>query len=129
MQKYAEFMLIPKNGGHWVHIWIFSGSSRIQIRKKWLNQLKNFFSTHCKEYYFASFCWWIPSSCENLCNLLQDSSFANCLNRLWFYFKNTREIIPFLSRVLEPNLQPIYSGVVEGIDGRHIVGAAHPSPS
>jgi hypothetical protein len=45
------------------------------------------------------------------------------------YNKNTREIIPFLSRVLEPNLQIIYSGVVEGIDGRHIVGAARPSPS
>ncbi len=37
----------------------------MQIRKKWLNQLKNFFNKHFKEYYLASFCWWIPSSCEN----------------------------------------------------------------
>jgi hypothetical protein len=42
----------------------------MQIRKKWLNQLKNFFNKHFKEYYLASFCWWIPSSCENHCNLL-----------------------------------------------------------
>ncbi len=32
---------------------------------KWLNQLKNFFNKHFKEYYLASFCWWISSSCEN----------------------------------------------------------------
>ncbi len=41
--------------GHGVHIWIFFGNSRMQIRKKWLNQLKNFFNKHCKEYYLASF--------------------------------------------------------------------------
>ncbi len=41
----------------------------MQIRKKWLNQLKNFINKHFKEYYLASFCWWIPSSCENHCNL------------------------------------------------------------
>jgi hypothetical protein len=41
----------------------------MQIRKKWLNQLKNFFNKHFNEYYLASFCWWIPSSCENHCNL------------------------------------------------------------
>jgi hypothetical protein len=30
----------------------------MQIRKKWLNQLKNFFNKHFKEYYLASFfCW------------------------------------------------------------------------
>ncbi len=33
--------------------WVFLGSSRIQTNK------------HCKEYYVAYFCWWIPSSCEN----------------------------------------------------------------
>ncbi len=48
---------------------VFFGSSRMQIRKKWLNQLKNFFNKHFKEYYLASFCWWIPSSCENHCTL------------------------------------------------------------
>ncbi len=42
----------------------------MQIRKKWLNPLKNFFNKHFKEYYLASSCWWIPSSCENRCNLL-----------------------------------------------------------
>jgi hypothetical protein len=31
------------------------GNSRMQIRKKWLNQLKNFFNKHFKEYYLASF--------------------------------------------------------------------------
>ena len=34
------------------------------------NQLKNFFNKHFKEYYLASFSWWIPSSCENHCSLL-----------------------------------------------------------
>jgi hypothetical protein len=29
----------------------------LQIRKKWLNQLKNFFNKHFKEYYLASFRW------------------------------------------------------------------------
>jgi hypothetical protein len=29
----------------------------MQIRKKWLNQLKNLCSKHFKEYYLASFCW------------------------------------------------------------------------
>ncbi len=46
------------------------GNNRMQIRKKWLNQLKNFFNKHFKEYYLASFCWWIPSSCENHCTLM-----------------------------------------------------------
>ncbi len=45
-------------------------SSRMQIRKKWLYQVKNFFNKHFKEYYLASFCWWISSSCENHCNLM-----------------------------------------------------------
>ncbi len=53
-----------------VHIWVYFGNSRMQIDKKWLNQLKNFFNKHFKEYYLASFCWWIPSSCENHCNLM-----------------------------------------------------------
>jgi hypothetical protein len=51
-------------------MWVFFGNSRMQIRKKWLNQLKNFFNKHFKEYYLASFCWWIPSSCENHCTLV-----------------------------------------------------------
>jgi hypothetical protein len=42
----------------------------MQNRKNWLNQLKNFFYKHFKEYYLASFCWLIPSSCENHCNLV-----------------------------------------------------------
>ena len=46
------------------------GISIMQIRKQWLNQLKNFFNKHFEEYYLASFCWWIPSSCESHCNLL-----------------------------------------------------------
>jgi hypothetical protein len=40
-----------------------------KIRKKWLIQMKRLFNIHCKEYYAATFCWWIPSSCENRCNL------------------------------------------------------------
>ncbi len=31
------------------------GNMRMQIRKKWLNPLKNFFNKHFKEYYLASF--------------------------------------------------------------------------
>jgi hypothetical protein len=42
----------------------------MQIRKKWLNQLKNLLNKPFKEYYLASFCWWIPSRCENHCTLL-----------------------------------------------------------
>jgi hypothetical protein len=42
----------------------------MQILKKWLNQLKNFFNKHFKEYYLASFCWWIPSSYEIHCTLM-----------------------------------------------------------
>ncbi len=57
--------------GHGVHIWVFFGNSIMKIRKKWLNQLKNFFNKHFKEYYLASFCLWIPSSCEKHCNLLR----------------------------------------------------------
>jgi hypothetical protein len=40
---------IKKFWGHGVHIWEFFGNSRMQIRKKWLNQLKNFFNKHFKE--------------------------------------------------------------------------------
>ncbi len=56
--------------GHGVHIWVFFGNNIMQIHKKWLNQLKNFFNKHFKEYSLESFCWWIPSSCENHCNLI-----------------------------------------------------------
>ncbi len=28
--------------GRWVHIRVFLGSSRMRIREKWLNKLKNF---------------------------------------------------------------------------------------
>ena len=59
---------------HGVHIGVFFGNSRMQIRKKWLNQLKNIFYKHFIEYYLASFCWWIPSSCENHCTLLHNQS-------------------------------------------------------
>ncbi len=55
--------------GSWSTYMSIFGNSIMQIRKKWLNQLKNFFNKHFKEYYLASFCWWIPSSCENHCNL------------------------------------------------------------
>ncbi len=51
----------------------------MKIRKKWLNQLKNFFNKHFKEYYLASFCWWIPSSCENHCTLIPTFQ-CTCLN-------------------------------------------------
>ncbi len=37
-------------GGHWV-----LESLRMQIHKKWLNQLKNVFNKHFKEYYLATF--------------------------------------------------------------------------
>ncbi len=56
--------------GHRVHIWVYVRTSRMQIRKKWLNQLKNFFYKRFWEYYLASFCWWISSSCENHCTLI-----------------------------------------------------------
>jgi hypothetical protein len=46
----------------------------MQILKNWLNQSENFFNKHFKEYYLASFCWWIPSSCENHCNLMNTNS-------------------------------------------------------
>ncbi len=42
----------------------------MQIRKKWLNQLKDFFNKHFWEYYLSSFYWWISLSCENHCNLM-----------------------------------------------------------
>ncbi len=61
---------LNKFWGHWVHIWVFIRTSRMQIRKKCLNQLKNFFNKHFWEYYLASFCWWISSSCENHCYLV-----------------------------------------------------------
>ncbi len=59
--------------GHWVHM---------QIRKKWLNQLKNFFYKHFWEYYLESFCWWISSSCENHCTILYSPSFTEYLSML-----------------------------------------------
>jgi hypothetical protein len=34
----------------------------MQIRKKWLNQLKKILNKHLNEYYLASFCWRIFSS-------------------------------------------------------------------
>ncbi len=37
--------------------------------KTWA-QLHSSVHKHFKEYYLASFCWWIPSSCENHCNLV-----------------------------------------------------------
>ncbi len=43
----------------------------MKIRKKMLNQLKNFFNKHFWEYYLASFRWWISSSCEIHCTLMQ----------------------------------------------------------
>ena len=75
--KFCEFWIIicqkrTKNfWGHWVHIWVYVRTSRMQIRKKWLNQLKNFFNKRFREYYLASFCWWISSSCENHCTLMR----------------------------------------------------------
>ncbi len=59
--------------GSWSAYMRIFGNSRMQICKKWLNQLKNFFNKHFKEYYLASSCWWIPSSCENHCTLLNTS--------------------------------------------------------
>ncbi len=41
--------------GHWVHIWVDVRTSRMQISKKWINQLKNFFNKTFWEYYLASF--------------------------------------------------------------------------
>ncbi len=35
-----------------------------------LTNWKTFFNKHFWEYYLASFCWWISSSCENHCTLL-----------------------------------------------------------
>jgi hypothetical protein len=74
--KFCEFWILichkrtKKFWGHWVHIWVYVRTSRMKIRKKWLNQLKNFFTKHFWEYYLASFWWWISSSCENHCTLV-----------------------------------------------------------
>ncbi len=38
--------------GHWVptvHIWVFFGNSKMQIRKKWLNQFKQKFTTRFRK--------------------------------------------------------------------------------
>ncbi len=47
--------------------------------------MKNFFYKHFKEYYLAPFCWWIPSSCENHCNLMCSLGLypwiVNCLKK------------------------------------------------
>ncbi len=51
-------------------VWVLFGTNKMRIRKKWRMQLKNLFNKHFWEYYLASFCWWIPSSCENHCNLV-----------------------------------------------------------
>ncbi len=59
--------------GSWSTYMSIFGNIRMQIRKKWPNQFKNFFNKHFKEYYLAAFCWWIPSSCENHCTLLPTS--------------------------------------------------------
>ncbi len=62
--KFCEFWILlcqkrtKKFWGHWVHIWVYVRTIIMQIRKKWLNQLKNFFNKHVWEYYLASFCWW-----------------------------------------------------------------------
>ncbi len=50
--KFCEFWILicqkrtKKIWGHWVHIWVYVRTNRMQIRKKWLNQLKTFFSKH-----------------------------------------------------------------------------------
>ncbi len=44
MQRKKE----KKNWGHWIHLWVFLGTSRMQIHKKLLNQLKNLFNKHFK---------------------------------------------------------------------------------
>ena len=75
--RFLDTHMLKKFWGHGVHIWVFFGNSRMQIRKKWLNQLENFFYKHCKEYYLASFGWWIPSSCENHSNLFLSISWLN----------------------------------------------------
>ncbi len=49
---------------------IYVRISRMRIRRKWLDRLKNFCNNHFWEYYLASFCWWISSSCENHCTLM-----------------------------------------------------------
>ncbi len=64
-----------KNFGVMEYIIVFFGNSRMQNCKKWLNQLKNFFNKYFKECYLASFCWWIPSSCENHCNLVRNAAY------------------------------------------------------
>jgi hypothetical protein len=42
--------------GSWSTYMSIFGNSRMQIRKKWLNQWKDFFNRYFKEYYLASFC-------------------------------------------------------------------------
>jgi hypothetical protein len=96
--------------GHGVHIWVFFENIRMQIRKKWLNQLKNFFNKHFKEYHLTSFCWWIPSSCENHCNLVFNSTVPNIRGHfVGYHFSNTRHdkesLIDYLLRKILRNIR------------------------
>ncbi len=59
----------------------------MQIRKKWLNQMKNFFDKHFWEYYLASFCWWISSSCENHCTLVSSYYTDQKENQIFLIYK------------------------------------------
>jgi hypothetical protein len=61
------------------------------------NQMENFFDKHLKEYYLASFCRWIPSSCENHCNLLDTcSNSSNSNSNSRFVYGIEKGLIPSL---------------------------------
>ncbi len=66
----------------------------MQNPKKWLNQLKNFFNKRFWEYYLASFCWWISSSCENHCTLVST----------YFFWKMASKLNSNLEYLLQPEL-------------------------
>ncbi len=74
----------------------------MQIRKKWLNQLKNFFNKHFKEYYFAFFWRWVPSSCENHCTLIYMYTYITVLDNWGVgggaiddFCENEKKVFPF----------------------------------
>ncbi len=87
VRSYPRCPILPR---FTVHIWVYVRTSRMQIRKKWLNQLKNFFNKHFWEYYLASFCWWISSSCENHCTLVQShiwlTTSSYCTVHIWWKY-------------------------------------------
>jgi hypothetical protein len=55
-----QYHMLKKNKqnlGSWSTYMSIFGNSRMQIHKKWLNQMKNFLNKYVQEYILAYFCW------------------------------------------------------------------------